>query len=91
MCTSLLESPPMPQELDRDKMRERRKALGLNQTEAAERAGFAGGATWWSDVENGRKSNVTLDTLAKIAAALECDARDLITPAAAEKKRRRGK
>ena len=78
----------MGQELDREKMRERRKALGLNQTDAAKRAGFAVGASWWSDVESGRKANVTLDTLAKIAAALECDARDLITPAAAKKSRK---
>lgn len=83
----LLESPCMGQELDREKVRARRKELGLNQTQAATRAGFATGATWWSDVESGRKSNVTLDTLAKIAAALECDARDLITPA--EKKSRK--
>jgi transcriptional regulator with XRE-family HTH domain len=88
----LLESPPMTQELDREKMRARRKALELNQTEAAERAGFSGGAPQWSDIENGRKPNVTLDTLAKIAAALECDARDLITaPPEKPAKRTKGK
>ena len=76
----LLESPPMGQELDREKMRERRKALGLNQTEAAERGGFTG-VQQWSDIERGHKPNVTMETLARIAAALECDARDLITPA----------
>jgi DNA-binding Xre family transcriptional regulator len=52
----------------------------LNQTEAAGAAGFGGGAAQWSDIETGRKKNVTLDTLDKIAVALQCDARDLITP-----------
>ena len=77
----LLESPLMAQELDRVKMRDRRKSLGINQTEAAIRAGFPGGASQWSDVENGRRSNVTLETLAKIATALECTSQDLLTPA----------
>jgi transcriptional regulator with XRE-family HTH domain len=85
----MLESSLMGQELDREKMRERRKALGLNQSEASARAGFNGGASWWSDVESGRKSNVTLDTLARIATALGCTSADLLTPA--EKKSRKGK
>ena len=76
----LLESAPMGQELNRNKMRELRTRLGLTQTEAAAAAGFPGGASQWSDVENGRRANVTLDTLDRIAAALRCDARDLITP-----------
>lgn len=70
----------MGQELDREKMRARRKDLGLNQTEAAELAQMTGGVTQWSAIERGDKTNVTLETLARIAAALECDARDLITP-----------
>ena len=77
----MLESPCMGQELDREKMRERRRALGLNQTDAATRAGFPGGASQWSDVENGRRANVTLETLAKIATALECTSQELLTPA----------
>lgn len=87
----LLESPCMGQELDREKMRDRRKALGLNQTEAAEKAGMPGKASAWSDIENGkgRRANVTLETLARIAAALECDARDLITPADKKSKKLR--
>ena len=84
----LLESPCMGQELDREKMRERRRALGLNQTAASARGGFTG-VQQWSDIERGHKSNVTMETLARIAAALECDARDLITPV--EKKNRKGK
>lgn len=84
----LLESPPMPQELDREKIRARRRELGLNQTDAAERAGVPG-AQFWSDIENGRRANLTLETLLKIATALECDARDLIT--APPTKRAKGK
>lgn len=79
----------MGQELDLTRMKERRKELGLNQTEAATAAGIGGGAAGWSDIETGRKKNVTLDTLDKIAAALQCDARDLITPPD-RKIRRRG-
>jgi DNA-binding Xre family transcriptional regulator len=41
------------------------------------------------DIENGRKGNVSLDTLAKLAAALQCDARDLITPPQQKAERRR--
>jgi transcriptional regulator with XRE-family HTH domain len=84
----LLECQFMPQDLDREKIRARRKELGLNQTEAADRADIAS-AQVWSDIESGRRDNITLATLLKIAAALECDARDIITPA--EKKSRKGK
>lgn len=69
------------QTLDREKMRVRRKALGLTQTEAAKRAEMRSGTTLWSSIERGDTPNVTLETLAKIAKALECDARELITPA----------
>lgn len=78
--SAALESPPMGQELDREKMRALRKEKGLSQGDAAEAAGMNGGASQWSDVENGRKANVTLDTLSRIAAALGCDSRDLILP-----------
>lgn len=78
---AVLETPTMAQELNRPYMRARRKELGLSQSEAAEAAGFSGGASYWSDIESdtGRRGNVTIDTLARIAAALECDARDLLT------------
>ncbi len=81
----------MPQELDRQKMRDRRRELGLTQTAAAELAGMPGGASAWSDVEAGRRGNVTLETLARIATALQCDARDLITDPPAPKRGRAGK
>ena len=85
----LLESPCMGQELDRVKMRDRRKSLELNQAGAAERAGFSGGAPQWSDIETGRKPNVTLETLAKIATALECSSQDLLTPVEKKSKKLR--
>lgn len=66
--------------LDRSKMRELRKALGLTQQQAAERAGMTGGKAQWSDVETGRSGGITLDTLARIAAALECEPADLLSP-----------
>ena len=75
-----LESPDMGQELDREKMKSLRIAADLSQGAAAAAAEITGGAGQWSDIENGRKANVTLETLSKIAAALKCDARDLIKP-----------
>ena len=63
--------------LDTQKMEDRRKLLGLSQEEAATRAGLATRQAW-NNIASGRKSNVTLETLKKIAGALECDPRDLI-------------
>jgi transcriptional regulator with XRE-family HTH domain len=86
-----LESPSMGQKLNLLKMRELRLKADLSQGDAAKLAGMTGGASQWSDVENGRKENVTLDTLSKIASALGCDARDLILPPDTKKKKRGGK
>jgi transcriptional regulator with XRE-family HTH domain len=84
MAVIELESPAM-QELDRARMRELREERGLTQTDAAEKAGMT--VSQWNDIEKGRKPNVTIETLAAIATALGCDARDLLTPA----KGKRGK
>jgi len=81
-----VEFQPM-QKLDAAKIAERRKELGLSQTKAAAAGKMT--LTQWNDVETGGRVNVTIETLAKIAAALECDARNLITPA--EKPKRKGK
>ena len=91
MVAELLELPlTMDQELNRVKMRARRIELGLSQAAASEAASFTGGAAQWSDIENGRKVNVTMTTLVRIATALQLDARDLITdPPAAKPKRGR--
>ena len=77
-----LESPVM-QELNVERIRELREKLKLTQTQAAEKAGMS--VTRWNDIESGGRRNVTIDTLSVIAAALGCDARDLLTPKAKRK------
>ena len=72
-----LESPAM-QELDRAKVRELREMRDMTQGEAAKASGMA--VNQWSDIETGRRRNVTIETLSAIAAALGVDARDLLTP-----------
>jgi transcriptional regulator with XRE-family HTH domain len=63
--------------LDIQKMEARRKALGLSQEAAATLAGMSGKQAW-NIIATGRRTNVTLDTLNKIAVALACDPRVLI-------------
>lgn len=63
--------------LDTKKMEARRKALGLSQEEAASRAGLAT-RQQWNNIVSGRRSNVTMETLDKIAEALNCNSRELI-------------
>ena len=63
--------------LNTRKMEARRKALGLSQEEAASRAGLAT-RQHWNAIVKGRKANVTMETLDRIAGALKCDSRDLV-------------
>jgi len=63
--------------LDTDKIRRLRVAAKLTQAEAAERAELTGKQTW-SDIENGRRSNVTIEVLDRIAKALGVRAADLL-------------
>lgn len=56
----------------------RRLELGLTQEKAAERAGLAGGRQKWNDIVSGRKANLTLRTLDRIARALRCSPKDLV-------------
>ena len=86
MSTTTLESPSM-QTLDRAKIKTLREAMKLTQAEAAKRAGMT--LTRWNDVESGGRANVTIDTLGRMADALECTSQDLLTQA--EKKTRKGK
>jgi transcriptional regulator with XRE-family HTH domain len=58
-------------------MEDQRKKLGLSQEDAAQKAGLAGRQVW-QNITSGRKANVTLETLNKIAVALRCDPRDLL-------------
>ena len=63
--------------LNTDKIRKLRLAAKLTQAEAAERAGLKGKQKW-SDLENGRRSNLTIETLERIAKALGVRAADLL-------------
>ena len=83
MLIAELECPAM-QKLDTAKIRELRKAKGLTQAKIAEQAGMS--LPQWNDIETGRKPNPTLETIITVAAALGCDARDLLTPAKGKRK-----
>jgi transcriptional regulator with XRE-family HTH domain len=63
--------------LDTEKMKTLRLKLGLTMEEAAKRAGFVNRQRWYQ-VESGQTTNVKLDTLNKIAAALSVKAKDLL-------------
>ena len=63
--------------LDANKIRELRKALDMNQRDAAKRAGLPG-PQFWSDMENGRRANLTIETLERVAKVLGVHARDLL-------------
>ena len=64
--------------LDSEEVERRRKDLDLTQEAAAGRAGLSGGRQHWSDIVAGRRKNITLDTLDKLAKALECSPKDLV-------------
>lgn len=72
--------------LNCDRIRELRDAAGWTQEDAAKTAGFSN-AQQWHLIESGRRANITLETLGKIAAALKVAPAELLKPA----KRKRGK
>ena len=63
--------------LDHAKIRRLRVKLKLTQAQAAERANLPG-LQVWSDIERGRRPNLTIATLDRIAAALGVKAKDLL-------------
>ncbi len=63
--------------LDLEKIRARREKLGMSQQEAATKAGI-GSRQRWNDIEAGRRINITLEILERIASALGCKAKDLL-------------
>lgn len=63
--------------IDADKIRRLREKLKISQAHAAELAGV-GSRQRWNNIERGRRTNITVDTLERIAAALGCKARDLL-------------
>lgn len=65
--------------LDLKKIKDGRERLDLTMEQAAERAGFTTRQQWYL-IESGRRSDVTMTTLEKIAKALEVDPRDLLLP-----------
>jgi transcriptional regulator with XRE-family HTH domain len=73
--------------LDTTKIKKFRTDAKLTQEAAAEKAGI-GSRQQWNDIESGRKANIGMDTLGKIATALGVDAADLLVKA---KKTAKGK
>lgn len=63
--------------LDTAKVKSLREKMGITQQEAAEGAGMTS-KQQWNDIESGRRPNVSLDTLNKIAKALGVKAKDLL-------------
>lgn len=63
--------------LDVDRIKQRRLKLGLKMELAARLAGFSGKLQWYL-IESGRRTDVALSTLDKLAKALECEAKDLL-------------
>lgn len=63
--------------LDTERIKERRTELSLSQEQAAERAGLKGRQAW-SNIESGYQGNITLDTLAKVAKALNLSPAELL-------------
>ena len=63
--------------IDIEKIKSRREKLGMSQEEAAQKAGV-GSRQRWNDIESGRKANVSIETLDKVAEALGMKARDLL-------------
>ena len=63
--------------LDFDQIKQRRLKLGLKMELAARRAGFSGKLQWYL-IETGRRTDIALSTLGRLAKALECEAKDLL-------------
>ena len=73
---AMVDSADVP--LNVEKMKALRIKLEMSQDQAASLAGLAGGRQRWNDIESGRRMNVNLDTLDRIAKALGCKAADLL-------------
>lgn len=64
--------------LDFDKIKTAREKKKWTQAEAATAAGL-GSAQRWNDIESGRRTNITLETLEAIAKALGVSAKSLLS------------
>jgi transcriptional regulator with XRE-family HTH domain len=63
--------------LDLAKLKTLREKAGMSQAQAAGKAGI-GTRQSWSAIESGRKANVTLELLDRLAKALGVKSRDLL-------------
>ena len=61
-----------------DQIKGIREALGMTQGQLAERCGFS--QSYIADIENGRRENLELSSVKKIAEGLRCSALVLIVP-----------
>lgn len=61
-----------------DQIKGIRETLGMTQEQLAERCGFS--QSYIADIENGRRENLELSTLNKIAEGLECSMQIRIAP-----------
>ncbi len=69
----------MDSTVDAVKIKSKRKQLRLTLAEAAIKAGWGkGGLTRWHDIEAGRRTNLTMNTIDAIAKALGCVTTELI-------------
>jgi transcriptional regulator with XRE-family HTH domain len=73
MPTAVLESVP----IDTAKIKALREKLGLSQEQAAQRAKI-GARQAWNHIEVGRRSDLRVSQLERIAAVLGVKARDLL-------------
>jgi transcriptional regulator with XRE-family HTH domain len=74
--------------LDVAKIRKLRLERGLTLKQASKLIGVSGPARW-SDIESGRKANITMDLLRRIAAALKVDPSELLASDSSTKRPRK--
>ena len=64
-------------QLDLDAIRRRRESIGMSLDQAATAAGFSTRQQWYL-IESGRRANITISTLGRLARALQCSPDDLL-------------
>ena len=65
--------------IDRQQVKTRRLKMSLSLADAARAAGWGtSGRTRWHDIEVGRRSVLTTETLDAIAKALKCSAKSIL-------------
>jgi transcriptional regulator with XRE-family HTH domain len=67
----------IPVVLDTERIKSLREGAGLTMQQAAVKAG-ENRRQWWNNIESGIQTNIQLDTLNKIAAALGVPAKELL-------------